>query len=327
MIASTQELQQFIPANTQFKYEVIRTEFQTTLDFSRPFIEKTLYDEVLAKKTANTLGTGEWKILHDYYCRFEANWSLYNLLPKIYSSVSDAGVRVANTETHERSPKWSYEALQQSYFNSAYIALDGMMRHIHLYCMTGGSFYSFVSNTYRSQFGVLIPNVDTFNESCFYKVNFFVFKKIAFIMDEMIDRHLRPSLGTYVDTLIAKPSKNPQELKLLVCLRKIIANNTLLAGLPSMTIAIDNEGIKSIDLANDETRESMQVSDNQILAIERTLKDNLEYLDKLLKRFIKAEYSNLPGITNTLLCSQIQDSEVVKRSNYANEDAKGSFFI
>lgn len=58
---------------------------------------------------------------------FIGNHIAYSLLPKLYSNITAAGMRVEETETHQRAPKWSYDEARNAYKKDCYVALWDMM--------------------------------------------------------------------------------------------------------------------------------------------------------------------------------------------------------
>lgn len=324
MILSTQDIMDYAPVHNHLDWDTI----SPLVDDARLFMAQHIDPNLIAELETQMSGTPSeiWEQLDKHYSKFLANWSIYKYMPKVYNSISSAGLRTSMSDDSERATKWSYEEQRTAYFNDAYLALETTLSFVHKNCMTiGSSFYAYVRASYRVQFqGIFSDSVD-FNGVSTLKINFYTFQKIAPSFSESVDLDLRPIFGAYLDTFIPKSNKNVIESHLFLYMRKVVAAISIQRNISTLVLSLNNDGLNALPIAYDETMRGVTMTQDMKTDLDRDLRTRItEYLT-YIKQYVKDNTANLPGIDTIPQYEAITGTTT--RPNYANAEVKGSFFL
>jgi hypothetical protein len=326
MIATIEDLKKYIAINNQMKMAVIAPQIENAELHAQQFIESTLIAQLRVLEAANTV-TGNWLVLQKLYDKFIANWAILQIMPQVYSSVSDAGVMVSNTETSQRTPKWAYEERKKAHFNDAYGAMEACLVNIHTHCMlSGDDYYLYVSDDYRNEFKVIFKNSLEFNRCAKIRVNFFTFKKLSASFRETIDLYLIPMFGrTYFDIIINKTNPNNAERELLDYMKRIAASGSIMRSLSSMIAVLDNMGLRSLDLSSDETIVGTRMTESEVHRLKTDLDASIVHYQRLIKNMVK-DATPLTGIMTTpVYISVTTEPDSFKKKTEVNNTSQGTF--
>lgn len=329
MITTSNDLRKYLTANNHIDISTVKPKLDQAERFVLEYAEKTLIAQLKARETANTI-TGEWVELQRTYDGFIAHWAIFKTMPELYAQLSDAGISSMSTETHERATKWSYEERKKSHFNSAYEYLEDMLKHIHANCMTvGQEFYAYVSSEYRDRFKVLFKDSKDYNKVSYHKVNFFTFLQMSSSQQEIIDFHIVPLFGSaYLPLLLDNPSKTATDKIVLDYIKRIVAAQMLCRNIELASIQIDAQGLRSIDLADDESILGSALSLSAKVNLKSDLEGKVNHYVRMLQHTVRMSADDMTDdIEDTPIYADYAGKDMVRRENYGNAEAKGSFFF
>lgn len=331
IINNTEELQLFVPATTSIDDTVLTPQLRNTERVLLKYIDKTLYDELLDRlnNISNTQTSDEWAELNIHLGSFVANYSLLKLAPKLYSSISDAGIRVEHTENTDRSPKWAYEQLKKSYFEDAYNALESALVCIDKNSNAGGLFESFISADKKTEYNTLfIRNAEEFSKYIQTSINQYTYLKVKSTIPVALKLWVNGMITTPIlDTILTARNNNSlsklqKELFDYIC--HIVANGSLLKSLIFLTINIDSEGLRSLDIANDESLLGNVATDTQLQQLRIQLDENLNHYQVLLKNCLMTNASDIPGFTDSDFYKSAINQPV---NRFSHNDGKKTFMV
>lgn len=329
MITTSNDLRKYLTANNHVDIATIKPKLDQAERFVLEYVEKNLITQLKARETANTV-TGEWIELQRTYDGFIAHWAVFKTMPELYAQLSDAGISSMSTDTHERATKWSYEERKKSHFNSAYEYLEDMLKHIHANCMTSGqAFFTYVSDEYRDKFKVLFKDSKEYNKVSYQKVNFFTFLQMASSQQEIIDFHIAPLFGhEYLPLLLENPTKTGTDKIVLDYIKRIVAAQMLCRNIELASIQIDAQGLRSIDIADDESILGSAMSVSAKLDLKADLEGKVNHYVRMLQHNIRVSADSMTDdIEDTPIYAEYAGKDVTRRENYGNAEAKGSFFF
>lgn len=329
MITTSTDLRKYLTANNQVDISTIKPKLDQAERFVLEYVEKPLIDQLKVREAANTV-TGEWIELQRTYDGFIAHWAVFKTMPELYAQLSDAGISSMSTETHERATKWSYEERKKSHFNSAYEYLEDMLKHIHANCMTTGqAFESYVSAEYKDKFKVLFKDSKDYNKVSYQKVNFFTFLQMASSQQEIINFYIEPLFGAaYLPLLLDNPTKTGTDKIVLDYIKRIVAAQMLSRNIALASIQIDAQGLRSIDIADDDSILGSALSLTEKSALRADIDEKINGYVRMLQHTIRINSGDMTDdIEDTPIYTEYAGKDVVRRENYNNAEAKGSFFF
>lgn len=326
LINSTSELESIVPNTFNLKDEKFIPQSRNSQEFLYKFFDENFIADLVDIKEdiiqdADVIEA--MQAIREQLLIAVANHTIYSLLPKLYSSVTDAGIRTQDTQTHTRAPKWSYEELRKSYRLDAISALENAL-----------NIYDRKEDIITAEFEYLEYGNHTFlhsfeqiQKTLPIPVDIITFNEIKRLFTVIEDRNIYPVLPqSFCDTIKKNKTKTKIEKELVQHAARLIFVGSLHQNIPFMGVMIEDGVIKGLLMSDDETLIGQKVDAYQMRNIQVAIEQEFINQQGFFKDYVLKNASAIKDFDKTdYYKNAIGASDLVR--NFGNDRSKSSFFF
>jgi hypothetical protein len=323
LIETTQELQLYVPTSSAFKEATLTPELKTSTMELEQRVPKEFLTHIESLKGADNLG--ELEDIHYHFASFIGNITMYRMMPKLYNSITSAGIRTHVTQETERATKWSYEDQRNAYLLDATVHLENGLSKF--YNLPMGTLMSFMSQdeivNHKKR---LFKNIDDWKSALSTRCSVLVIQELNNYVADCEESYILNRLDRgYWETTKQDPTQEFQKT-LINYGRRLIASAALLRGLGLLTLSLSADGLRMTSFYYNETLHGAPLAMDFIMNLKRSLETNVTHYQGIFDKYLLQNASNIPGMTSSDFYIQSQENSSVL-GGYNNENAKSTFFI
>jgi hypothetical protein len=323
LIETTQELQLYVSTSLAFKEATLTPELKTSTMELEQRVPKAFLTHIEALKSADNLG--DLEDIHYHFASFIGNITMYRIMPKLYNSVTSAGVRTHATQETERATKWSYEDQRNAYLHDATVHLENGLSKF--YNLPIGSLKSFMSEAEAIQYkNRLFKNIHDWKSALSTRCSVMVIQELNNYVADCEESYIINRLDrAYWEMIKQNPTQEFQNT-LINYGRRLIASAALLRGLGLLTLSLSADGLRMTSFYYNETLHGAPLAMDFIMNLKRSLETNITHYQGIFDKYLLQNATNIPGMTSSDFYIRSQENSSVL-GGYNNENAKSTFFI
>ena len=264
LIETTEELQIYVPTSSDFKQSTILAELRSCSLELETRVPKTLLTHLENLKGSDTLGAFE--DIHYHFCSFLGNITMYRIMPKVYNSITGAGVRTHQTQETERATKWSYEEQRNAFLLDATIHLENGLSK--LYSLDASALSSFMTaDEIEIHKKRLFKNLLDWRSALSTRCSVVVIQELNHYVEDVEQNYILNRVGQDFWETIKTATTAPFHIELLNYGRRIVASGALLRGLELLTMSLSADGLRMTSFYYNETLHGAPLSVDLVLSL------------------------------------------------------------
>ncbi|MDP2188553.1 MAG: hypothetical protein Q8J69_07710 [Sphingobacteriaceae bacterium] len=286
LIRSTEQLKNYIGnVATSFNFDAIKPSIDTVEEdiLVREYLGNGLYqllNSYVDSNFTNNAGFAGMQALLPYAARLSAYMGMFEYGQELIVTIQSNGLMVAKTEKQEAARMWQVnkmeERMERGAFNAAEALFNFLWENADAYPLWTQS------DQYLELSEGLISSAEEFNRHYHINKSRLVFSRMKPMLIECQQKYITSAISQeYCDELVEKTRDNDlnsEDKKVLVLLRKALANYTIADGLATQIIHLGSLGVTVRTFAKSEntSRNEVAPSEKRIEALINHCKTSAE---------------------------------------------------